>query len=101
MLSEVVLHTTVRAQVAVAAGPCPKAPGNAQTYVNEITGWVQWGVLTTFVIGVLVSIGSIAAGKIFNMPHASKGGVVGVVVVMGCAIGYMVAPGMVKSITGC
>ena len=34
------------------------------------------------------------------MPHASKAGVVGVVVVFMAAVGYMVLPGMVSGITG-
>ncbi len=40
------------------------------------------------------------AGRIFNMPHASKAGIVGIFVVVLAAIAFVVAPGIVDSILG-
>ena len=82
---------------------CPRAPGNAQTYVDQITGYVLWGVGILFVIAVVVAIGAVVAGRLFSIPHASKVGVVSIVVVFIAAIGYLVLPGMLAALlgTGC
>lgn len=86
--------TTVVTQV------CPKAPGDAQLYVDDVTGYVLWGVLALFAIAVVVGVGAIVAGRLFSMPHASKVGVISIVVVFMAAIGYMILPGMIDGITG-
>ena len=94
--------TTVSAAVRteVVARICPKAPGDAQLYADQITGYVLWGVLVLFGVGIIVGIGAVVAGRVFSMPHASKAGVVAVVVVFLAAVAYMVLPGMVAAITG-
>lgn len=79
---------------------CPLAPPGMQTYVDQITGYVLFGVGVLFVIGVVVSIGAILAGKIFAMPHASKAGVVGVAVVILAAVAYQIFPAIVAAIVG-
>src|SRR5688572_27047746 len=87
--------------IAVALMPmdiCPVAPGNAQRYVDQITGYVLWGVGMLFVIAVVIAIGAIVAGRLFSMPHASKVGVVSIVVVFMSAIAYMVLPGLIDSL---
>jgi len=86
--------------VVMAGKICPKAPGNAQLYANQLTGYVLWGVLALFLIGVVTGVGAVVGGRIFAMPHASKLGVISIVVVFLAAIGYMVLPGMVHAITG-
>ena len=86
-----------------AGAVCPVAPGNAQQYVDEITGYILWGVLALFTIGVIIGIGSILAGRIFGMPQASKAGVVSIVIIFVAGIGYLVLPGMIDGFmgTGC
>ena len=79
---------------------CPKAPPGAQALVDQVTGNVAWGVLAIFALAGLVSIGAIAAGKMFGMSHASKWGVVGLCVVVLAAICYMIWPGTLDSIVG-
>lgn len=79
---------------------CPKAPPGAQAYADDITGYVLWGVGILFGVAVVVAIGGILGGRIFNMPHASKAGVVGIFVVIVSAIAFVVAPGIVDSILG-
>jgi hypothetical protein len=37
---------------------------------------------------------------VFSLPHASKVGVISVVVVFACAIAYLVLPGMLNGILG-
>lgn len=91
------------AWLVTAGAVCPVAPGNAQQYVDEITGYILWGVLALFTIGMLIGIGAILAGRIFGMPHASKAGVVSIVIIFVAGIGYLVLPGMVNGFmgTGC
>ena len=48
----------------------------------------------------LLAIGAIIAGRVFSLPHASKVGVISVVVVFACAIAYLVLPGMLNGILG-
>ena len=82
---------------------CPVAPPGAQQYADQITGYVLWGVGILFIVGVVVAIGAIVAGRIFAMPHASKAGIVSIFVAMLAGIAYMVVPSIVASIlgTGC
>lgn len=79
---------------------CPVAPPGAQQYADQLTGYVLSGVLALFVVGVVVSIGAIVAGRIFAMPHASKAGVVGLAVIFLAAIAYMIMPAIVSAVTG-
>ncbi len=59
-----------------------------------------WGVLAVFIVAVVVSIGGMALGRVLSMPHASKAGVIGLLVVFICAVLYTVVPSMIASITG-
>ena len=79
---------------------CPVAPPGAQQYADQLTGYGLWGVLALFVVGVVIALGAVVAGRIFGMPHASRAGVIGAVVVFIAAIAYMVLPSMVAAITG-
>lgn len=79
---------------------CPIAPPGAQQYADQLTGYVLWVVLALFIVGIIVSIGGIALGRILSMPHASKAGVVGIFVVFIAAVLYTVVPSMVAAITG-
>ena len=79
---------------------CPIAPPGAQVYADQITGYVMWAVIALFIVGVIVGVGAIVGGRVFAMPHASKGGIVSVVVVFIAAVAYMVLPGMISGVTG-
>ena len=79
---------------------CQVAPPGAQQYADQLTGYVLCGVLALFVVGVVIALGAVVAGRIFGMPHASRAGVIGAVVVFIAAIAYMVLPSMVAAITG-
>ncbi|QLQ09881.1 MAG: hypothetical protein HZY75_05210 [Nocardioidaceae bacterium] len=83
-----------------AAQVCPKAPPGAAGPVNEITGYVLWGVIILFGFGVVVGIGAVVGGRIFAMPHASKLGVISIVVVFAAAVGYLILPSMLDGILG-
>jgi len=91
--------TAIQAILAV----CPVAPPGAQAQVDTIMGYLLWGIGITFGVAAMTGVGAVAAGRIFAMPHASKMGVISIVVVFMCVIGYLVLPGMVAGAmgTGC
>lgn len=82
------------------AAVCPTPPPGAQAPVDQITGYVLWVVLWLFRISMVVALGGIAAGRFLAMPHASKAGIIGVAVAVGCGIAYLVLPGILKTIIG-
>ncbi len=92
---DVMTATTV-----MAAQVCPKAPPGAVGPTNEITSYVLWGVGILFLLSLIVGLGAILGGRLFAMPHASKIGVVSLVVTFVAAIGYLVLPGMLDGILG-
>ena len=79
---------------------CPVAPPGAQVPTDQITGYVLWGVGILFMVGVVIGVGAVVGGRIFSMPHASKAGVVSLVVVFVAVIGYLVLPGMLSGMLG-
>lgn len=84
----------------MAAKVCPKAPPGAIEPTNEITSYVIWAVILLFGLAIILGIGAVIAGRMFSLPHASKVGVISLVVVFGCAIAYLVLPGMLSGILG-
>lgn len=86
--------------VNVAAKVCPKAPPGAQGPTDEITGYVLWGVRILFGIALIVGVGAVVGGRMFSMPHASKVGVISLVVVFAAALAYLVLPGMLDGFLG-
>ncbi|SDG04552.1 hypothetical protein SAMN05660662_0126 [Blastococcus aurantiacus] len=71
-----------------------------QTFADDVTAWVKWGVLALIGIGAVISLGSILVGRIFSHPHASRYGAMGVAVVVMVAITYTVILVILDSITG-
>jgi len=86
--------------VSLAGQVCPVAPPGAQKYADQLMGYLLWGVGLLFILGVIVGIAAIVGGRVFSMPHASKAGVVGVVLVFVAVIAYLVLPGIVRTMTG-
>ena len=79
---------------------CPIAPPGAQGYADQLMGYLLWGIGLLFILGVLVGIGAVVGGRAFAMPHASRAGVVGIVLVFAAIIAYLVLPGIVRAMTG-
>lgn len=94
------LQDTGLQAVTFAAQVCPKAPPGAQTHVDDILGYVLWGVGILFFLGVVVAVGSVVAGRAFGMPHASTAGIIGLVVVFIAVIGYLILPGILDAMMG-
>ena len=71
-----------------------------QAYQDQVVGWVKWGVISFIIVAALVSIGMIAAGKIFSMPHASSRGAIGVAVSVVLAILFVTIIGLINGVLG-
>ena len=93
-------ESTTSLLAAVITQVCPVAPPGAQKYADQLMGYLLWGVGILFILGVIVGIAVIVGGRVFSMPHASKAGVVGVVLVFVAIIAYLVLPGIVRAMTG-
>lgn len=94
-MNSLTLHSYV-----IATKVCPSAPRGAEGPVNEILGYVLWGVGILFFVGIVVGIGGLVAGRVFGMPHATKAALVGLVIVFLAGIGYLTLPGMLDSLLG-
>ena len=94
------MNSMTSAAMVTVQAVCPKAPPGAVGPTNELTGYVLWGVGILFVIGLVVAVGAILGGRIFSMPHASKVGVVSIVVVFVSAVAYLALPSMLDGILG-
>ncbi|WP_077686839.1 hypothetical protein [Tessaracoccus aquimaris] len=80
---------------------CPVAPEGAQTLVDQFLGWFSWALVwIAFPAGVLAAVAAVILGKVFSMPHVSKGGLIGVFVVLGAALLYLVIPGILAGFLG-
>lgn len=79
---------------------CPKAPAGAQQYVDDISGYVLFGVIAIFGIAGAISIGAILLGRLLSMHHISQGGVIGLFVVLISAVLYVLFPGIVNDFLG-
>ena len=88
------------ASVDLTAAVCTQAPPGMETFANQVTGWVKWGVLALIGISAVVSLGAILAGRIFSHPHASRYGAMGIAVVVMVAITYTAILTILGSITG-
>jgi hypothetical protein len=79
---------------------CPTAPGNAQVYADQLLGYILWGVKNLFYAAIAVSFGGVLGGRLLNIPHASKVGVVGIAVVFVTGMAYLVLPGVFTAMFG-
>ena len=80
---------------------CPVAPEGAQPLVNQFLGWFAWFLVWIgFPASVLAAVGAILIGKLFSMPHVGKGGLIGIFVILGAALLYLVVPGILAGFLG-
>jgi len=85
---------------ALAAPVCPKPPPGMQSFADDVTSWVKWGVLALIIIAALISIGSILVGRIFNHPSGARFGAMGIAITVLCAFLYPAVQVILASITG-
>jgi hypothetical protein len=80
---------------------CPVAPpGQAQTWADNITGWVQWGVLAILAMSFFASVGMMVWGKIWSHPKGARLGLEGLAICLVTAITYVSGYTVITGITG-
>lgn len=80
---------------------CPMAPTGAQPLVDQFLGWFAWFLVwVAFPAGILAAVGMVLFGKIFSMPHVGKAGLIGLFVVLGAGLLYLVVPGILAGFLG-
>ena len=82
------------------AAVCPQAPPGAQAPVDQLTGYLLWGVIALFIVGFAILIAVAVGATFFRMPHAAKGALAGMAVLFVAAIGYFVGPEILNVILG-
>ncbi len=96
--------SAVSAVVPLAGGRgqvCPVAPAGAQALVDQFLGWFAWALVwIAFPAGILAAVAAVLGGKVFSMPHVSKGGLIAVFVILGAALLYLVIPGILATFLG-
>jgi len=92
--------STITQAVQTLAAVCPVAPPGMQAYLDQVLGWVKWGVIGLITITALVSVGAIGVGKIFAMPHASSRGAIGVAVSVIMAILFVTIVAVIDGVVG-
>ena len=75
-------------------------PGSQQGEVEVRSGVIEQITPVQIESTHQAGVGAVVGGRVFSMPHASKAGVVGVVLVFVAIIAYLVLPGIVRAMTG-
>lgn len=79
---------------------CPQAPPGAASATNQVMGYFAWGAIIGMVAGGIVLVALIVVGKIFNIGRLAAGAAVGLLVLIGVAIIYLMWPELIQSILG-
>ena len=79
---------------------CAKAPVGVEPYVNEILGWVKYGVIAIIIGCGFASVGAMIIGKIGSMGRAAQVGASGLLWTVLGAIVFVVIYGVLNGIVG-
>ncbi|GAA2865791.1 hypothetical protein Acy02nite_12830 [Actinoplanes cyaneus] len=79
--------------------PAPKAPPGAEKPINQLMGYLKWGVLAVIIAAGFVGAGAIAGGRIFANHGASKVGVGILLSALGGAVVFVGVYSIITAIT--
>jgi hypothetical protein len=79
---------------------CAQAPDGVRPYVNDVIGWVKYGVIAIIIGCGFASIGAMVVGKIGSMGRAAQIGASGLFWTVIGAIGFVVIYGVLNGIVG-
>lgn len=82
------------------ADVCAKAPVGVEAYVNEVLGWVKYGVIAIIIGAGFASAGAMVVGKFGQMARASQFGASGMMWTVFGAIAFVVIYGVLNAIVG-
>ena len=79
---------------------CAKAPEGVEPYVNDVLGWVKYGVIAVIIGAGFASVGAMIVGKIGSMGRAAQVGASGLFWTVIGAIAFVVIYGVLNGIVG-
>ncbi|MEJ7831874.1 MAG: hypothetical protein WKF79_03090 [Nocardioides sp.] len=102
-ISEVAIQVTALAgdtQIGAIKDVCANAPDGVEPYVNEVLGWVKYGVIAIIIGCGFASVGAMIVGKIASMGRAAQIGASGLFWTVIGAIAFVVIYGILNGIVG-
>jgi hypothetical protein len=79
---------------------CAKAPDGVEPYVQDVLGWVKYGVIAIIIACGFASVGAMVVGKIGSMGRAAQVGASGLFWSVIGAIAFVVIYGVLNGIVG-
>jgi hypothetical protein len=94
------MATTGDIQIAAIDDVCAKAPEGVAPYVNDVLGWLKYGVIAIIIGAGFASIGAMIVGKLGSMGRAAQIGASGLFWSIIGAIAFVVIYGVLDGIVG-
>lgn len=94
MMMEVFTEVTTIADV------CARPPDGVEKYVNDILGWVKYGVIAIIIGAGFASTGALIIGKLGSMSRAAQVGASGLVWTVLGAVAFVTIYGVLNAIVG-
>ena len=79
---------------------CAKAPAGVDGYVDDVLGWVKYGVIAIIIGSGFASCGALIVGKLGSMGRAAQIGASGLLWTIIGAIAFVVIYGILNGIVG-
>lgn len=79
---------------------CAQAPDGVEPYVQDVLGWVKYGVIAIIIGAGFASVGAMIVGKIGSMGRAAQFGASGLFWTVIGAIAFVVIYGVLTGIVG-
>ena len=79
---------------------CAKAPAGVQPYVEDVLGWVKYGVIALIIGAGFASVGALVVGKLGSMGRAAQVGASGLFWTVIGAIAFVTIYGILNAIVG-
>jgi hypothetical protein len=100
-ISEFVIQMVATAGDAQVIGDvCAKAPDGVEPYVNDVLGWLKYGVGAVIIGCGFASVGAMIVGKFASMGRAAQVGASGLFWTVIGAIVYVTVYGVLIAIVG-
>ena len=87
-------------EVTTIADVCARPPGGVEKYVNDVLGWVKYGVIAIIIGAGFASTGALIIGKLGSMSRAAQVGASGLVWTVLGAIAFVTIYGVLNAIVG-
>lgn len=95
-----VLSAAVSGEYQALSNVCAQAPTGVDPYVNDVLGWVKYGVIALIIGSGFASAGALILGKMGGAARASSYGASGLMWTIGGAICFVVIYGILNGIVG-